>query len=325
MNNYNFVLFSSNEEYSRVSFGNILSKDNVYYQSEFICGNNKFLRKMFLLHYYSPIAKIFKLPQKRVWFSKIFVNPFRSTRPIIFIFFHRWKKIIDEGYIDYLREKFPGCKCVLYLQDLDNARKMDLYLEKKRFDHVMVFEKNIAKQYEIEYYPLVYDDYQSKEKISDRTTDLLFVGGAKNRYEILKGIFDKLTDQGVRCRFYISGMERPDGCNDMNIQFSKKISYADSIKFIKEAKCILDIIPAGTNCSTLRMSEAIAYGNRIITNNEHVMDEPYFQPEYISVYHDPSDIDIEFLKKPFNGVDYINKDEISPQRLLTHLESLFTN
>jgi len=275
-----------------------------------------------LAHYYSKMSNIVNVPFRSIWYSQHYKDEFNNNQKFIFLFFFKWHKIFDGGYIRYLRKKYPGCKCVLFLQDINNAKKLNMEAEKKRFDHIMVFEKNFALEHGIEYYPLVYSEGLKGVHYTYRPYDLTFVGYAKTRYSLVKEICDKITENKLVGCFYLSGFDDIPICDNPQIHFVKRIAYDDNIKLLKRSKCILDIVPSNTNCNTLRVSEAMYYKTKILTNNKHIVEEKYYNPEYISIYKDSSDIDIEFLKKKYVEVNYPYKEEISPVALLKHLEKV---
>ena len=321
MNRY--IFFASSEEYFNVGYGDIMDLSNVHYQVDYLYNTNKILKVIHSIHNFRGIAKKIDLPLKKLWYKKYFPETFIDGTQYIFIFFFQWHRICQEGFINYLREHYPKCKCVLFLQDINNAKKLDISCMKKIFDHVMIFERNYAEQNRIEYYPLVYceglKEYHSKE----RPIDLLFVGGAKGRYEKLKSIYIRLCKEGINCQFYLSRIDQKIDEAYQGIHIVDNVDYYDNIMLLKQSKCVLDIVPKGTNCNTLRMSEAICYGNRVLTNNKYIVDEKYYNPEYISVYSTPEDIDISFLKKAYYDIDYHYKENISPFAFLNHLNELF--
>lgn len=320
---YNYVFFASEEDYLRVAYSDIFNLKNVYYQSEFLYSNTKFKKFLFMVHYSSKLNSIHKIPFKKMWFPYHYnKNHFKNSNKYIFVFFFKWRRVFDAGYLEYLRNEYPNCKCVLFLQDINNAKTLDIKKEKERFDHIMVFEKFFAKEHEIEYYPLVYSEGLINLHYNTRIYDLVFIGGAKGRYKTIKSISEKLKMENLKYCFYISGMQRPTDETDKNIHFVNYLPYEENIRILKQSKCILDIVPPHTNCNTLRMSEAICYQNRVITNNIHIVEESFYDPKLISVYTNPLDIDIDFIKAPYENINYRNRYDISPIALLKHLEQI---
>ena len=324
MNRY--IIFATNEKYYEVGYSEIKRMQNVHFQSDYLYKPGKIRKVLHSLHNFRGVAKLVDIPGKSIWYHQYFAEKHNPNYQYIFLFFHRWQKICCNGFVDYLRKKYPGCKCVLFLQDIDYARKIDMNLVKRTFDHVMLFEKNYAKQCGIEYYPLVYCEGLREIPLDgERPIDLLFVGGAKGRYDKLKKIYDRLESEGINCQFYLSRMDQEILEDEPGIHIVDTVEYEDNIRLLKKSKCVLDIIPSGTDCNTLRLSEAICYRNRVLTNNKNIVNEEFYRTDLISIYSNSDDIDVEFLKKPYTGVDYHYKDKISPEALLKHLENIFRN
>lgn len=324
MNRY--IIFASAEKYFDVGYSEIRNSPNVHYQTDYLYKPGKIRKALHSLHNFRGIAKKVNIPGKSIWYHQYFTEKFDPQYRYIFLFFSQWHKICCDGFVKYLKKNYTGCKCVLFLQDINNAKKLDMGLMKKTFDHIMIFEKNYAKECGIEYYPLVYcEGLREIPLYGERPIDLLFVGGAKGRYDKLKSIYDRLESEGINCQFYLSKIDQKIVDCDPGIHIVDIIEYEDNIRLLKKSKCVLDIIPPGTDCNTLRLSEAICYGNRVLTNNKNIVNEDFYSSELISVYSSSDDIDVEFLKKPYVEVDFRYKDKISPEALLKHLENTFKN
>lgn len=317
-----YIFFASDGEYYRAAYRDILDMDNVRFQVDYLSSSSKVLKILHSLHCFRGLAKYVKLPLRSIWYKFYCPEDPVPGATYFFIFFYRWNTICENGFLDYLRKRYPGCKCILYLQDIDAARKINIDQSKKIFDHVMIFEKNFAKEHGIEYYPLVYSKDADGAEPFERTIDLLFVGKAKGRYETLQSIYDRLTKEGINCQFYLSKMDQEVEDPRSGIHILDIVPYEKNISLLKKSKCILDIVPKGTNCNTLRVNEAICYGNRILTNNKFILEEKYYNAQFISVYQAFNDIDIAFLKQPYETVEYHYIEKLSPKTLLRHLEKV---
>ena len=317
----NYVIFGAEETYYKVGYSDILSNSNVRYIQNFIHEESSFVNKLFLLHHSSKLNHFFSMPFKSMWFRSHFVNDFEQLDQMVFIFFHRWSRIFDSGYIQYLRKRYKNCKCILFLQDINAAKKLDIKKEKDQFDLIMVFDKDFAKQNGIDYYPLVYSEGLKEEPYPERDIDLLFVGKDKGRKDFLYALAQRLSSNNINFQFYISDTDTTNKGND-HIHYFKHVDYFTNIRLIKRSKCILDVVPPNTNCNTLRSDEAIAYRTRILTNNSHIKEESYFNEQYVSIYTDADNIDIPFLKQPYSTIDYHYLDKLSAKELLIHINNL---
>lgn len=312
-----FVIFGSSNDYLRASFKDVAEVDGATYIAGFLPNSSPVSRKI-----HTAIAVVGKSFLRKIWYKKYFPLKYNERDEYVFIFFYNWKEIFQNGYIDYLRKKYPNCKCVLYLGDINNARTLNIEEEKKRFDHVMVFEKNFAKEKDIEYYPLVYSDYRKQVNPEEKKIDLLFVGWAKGRYKFLKGIYDYLTKNRVNCQFYLTRLDE-EVPSDSGIHVRDWVPYSEYVELLKKAKCLLDIVPPNTDCNTLRVNEALSYKCKILTNNENITSEEFYDAKNVSVYKIAEDINIEFLLEEYNNPEYNGYvTKTTPKALIKHLDKV---
>lgn len=314
-----YTIFGSLNEYLRASYKDISKVEGAVYQAGFLPGKPTLVRKIHTAHCLMPKKA---LPGRSMWYKHYFKTKYQEGDEHVFVFFYPWHPIYENGYLDYLRKTYPGCKCVLFLCDIACARKLDMEKQKKLFDHVMVFERNFAREHGIAHYPLVYSDFRHEVKPEDKDIDLLFVGWAKGRYKLLKEIYDRLASEGVNCQFYLT---KPDEevPPESGIHTADWVPYPQYIALMKRAKCVLDIIPPNTDCSTLRMSESMAYSCKVLTNNTRIVYEDFYDPESISAYASPEEIDVEFVKKEYvlpERDEHVKK--MGPRALIQYLDNI---
>lgn len=313
-----YVIYGSNNDYWKVSYKDIDKVSGATYVAGFLPEAPTVVRK-----FHTAMAVRKKLPLRKLWYSAYFSEKYHSSDDYVFVFFQAWQEIFQNGYLDYLRKKYPGCKCVLLLCDINQARKLNIEEQKKNFDQVLVFERIFAREKGIGYYPLVYSDFRSEICSEEKDIDLLFVGWAKGRYKLLKQIYDRLTAEGVNCQFYLTKLDE-EVPEDSGIHTADWVPYDQNISLVKRAKCLLDIVPPNTDCNTLRVNEALSYKCKILTNNTRIISEEFYDPESISVYSAPEDIDIDFLLKPYNDPDYNGYiTKMTPQALINYLDAAF--
>lgn len=317
-----YTIFGSPNDYWVESYRDINKVSGAVYQAGFLPECSSIVRKIHSAHCTASFSAKRKMPLRKIWFSRYFSEKYISGDEYVFVFFYNWFPIFQNGYIEYLKKQYPGCKCVLLLCDINAAGKLDMDEEKKRFDHVMIFERNFAKKHDIEYYPLVYSDYRNEVDIAKKTIDLLFVGWAKGRYTLLKRIYDKLTAAGINCQFYLTKTDEAIS-TDSGIHVADWIPYSQYIDLLKKAKCLLDIVPPNTNCNTLRVNEAMSYKCKILTNNAQIVSEDFYDPKSVSIYAEPEEIDVVFLREQYNAPEYDGYiTKLTPQALIEHLNSV---
>ena len=290
------VIFGDCNDYYLSSYRDISKVEGAIYRPDYLPGRPKLIKKMHTAHCLIPFSVNNKLPFRKMWYKQYFSETYRTGDEYVFTFFYSWYPIFENGYLAYLRRTYPKCKCVLFLCDINCARRLDMDKQKKLFDHIMVFERNFAKEHGIEYYPLVYSDYRSEITVEEKQIDLLFVGWAKGRYNLLKRIYDCLTEAGVNCQFYLTKMDEKV-TEQSGIHIVDWVPYTQYQALLKRTKCLLDIIPEGTDCSTLRVSEAMSHKCKILTNNSRIKYEDFYDADSVSIYSSPENIDVSFLLK----------------------------
>ena len=317
-----YIIFGAVNDYLKASYKDISDAHGAIYQTEFLPDSPTWIKKIHTAHCLSSVAVKKKLPLKKLWYKKYYSKPYQKSDEYVFVFLNLWAPIFQNGYINYLKEKYPGCKCVLFLCDINNARKLNIEEEKKRFDHIMVFERNFAKEHNIAYYPLVYSDFRDEVNLEEKTIDLLFVGLAKGRYKFLKQIYDRLTASGVNCQFYMTKLDK-EGPQASGIHTMDYVPYSQYLELLKKAKCLLDIIPPDTDCNTIRVNEAMSYKCKILTNNEKIVFEEFFDPKSISIYQNLENIDIDFLLEQYVDTDYDGYiTKMGPKALTQYLDKV---
>lgn len=317
-----YVIFGSSNDYLIASYKDIVDVEGAVYRPGFLPEKPRLVRKMHTAHSLTTFAVKNRLPLRSVWYKFYFPQKYQAGDDYVFVFSHPWHPIFENGYLEYLRKKYPGCKFALHLDDINCARKLDMEKQKKLFDHIMVFERNFAKEHNVAYYPLVYSDYRHEIKDEEKDIDLLFVGWAKGRYGLLKQIYDRLTAAGVNCQFYLTKLDEEVPA-DSGIHTADWVPYPQYKELLKRAKCLLDIVPKDTDCNTLRVNEAMSHKCKILTNNTRIVGEAFYDPRCISTYDSPENIDVDFLLKPYHGPNYDGHVEnMGPAALIQYLDQV---
>lgn len=120
--------------------------------------------------------------------------------------------------------------------------------------------------------------------------DFYFLGAAKDRGDIISDLEERLS--AYKCLFIVPSLP------------SRYITYAENIKNIRSSKCIVEIVQHQQYDITLRPLEAIAYGCKLITNNIHIKEYPFYTSNNIFVWgiDNIEDLD-DFLNSPYEVLD----------------------
>ena len=141
---------------------------------------------------------------------------------------------------------------------------------------------------------------------------------AKDRYDTLIELFEKATEEGLKCDFTIVGVPKEKQKYTNVIKYAP-VSYDTAIRGMANAKCIVDIIQDNSTGLTIKNCEALAFGRKLITSNPHVRDVEFYHPENICVYNNQMSIK-EFIETPF--LNYTNSEKMyfAPERLFEKIE-----
>lgn len=327
-NNYNFVIFGSEWDLYKTSYSDIIGKENVVYieRPEPLI-NSGLIKLLFRIHFHKYIFGI-SLPFKRVWNKYYFIDTFKTKRPLCFVFFNSWIRI-DVGLPLYLRKKYPRCKLVWMNQDLIKVqtyaysnKTFDVEKIKCEFDLCLSFDKGDCLTYGFTYHPLVFSEIKYR-KDTEIKSDVYFLGRAKNRLDDIVDVYYYLTHKGLKCDFYIVGVNKEKQKAPDSIHYIESMDYQTNLKMILESKCLLEVMQESGTGFTQRGCEAVCLGKKLLTNNQFIIEEPFYNSKYISTFRSTDDMDEEFVDNIRSNemVDYHYKDRMSPIELLEFIEN----
>lgn len=307
-----YIILSAGQEWNTYSWSAPAKKDNIRFIENLF---PKLLRKFWWRKAFRSklLKNAFWLPFIR---SRLRI---KSSNTVLIVY--DWHPITkDSDIIRKLRNYYPdlhivyvytnisrisGSKTFNIIQDLTNI-----------YDKVFAFDKLDSKKYGFEYSRLVYDvDFHSDDMNFEY--DIFYVGQAKDRLAQLLSIFKKAKLEGLKCKFYITGVKNENKYNHPDIIYNVNISYGEVLKFISKSKAIVDAIQGESTGMTIKTSEAIMLGKKLITTNRNIMDEPYYKSQNIMIYNSDKNENIkEFIRKPL--IPYSDEDRyhFSAQHLL---------
>lgn len=146
-------------------------------------------------------------------------------------------------------------------------KKID-YIKKLDFE-ICTFNHKDSEKYKLTLKNQFYDMYPKNIELGELKFDFYFLGSVKNRMNeinILKQHLDKF-------KIYFHIVETPD----------QIIPYRDNINFIKQSRCIVDLIQKEQTGITLRPLEALAFQKKLITNNINIKTETFYHSKNIFI------------------------------------------
>ncbi len=280
------------------------------------------LQCLYAFHNSRTINKIIPLPFKKLWYPYYFKPQF-DDRPICFVISNF--KFSKEYYL-YLKRKYPNAKFVKIHRDLQKFFPIWYpHLTKEfcdeYFDLSLTFDSGEARKYGM----LYFDEFESKIKIERAPDyplcDVFFAGKAKDRLPILMEVYNRLTSAGVKCNFYLTGVDAENRIPHEGIEYADaQMKYKDMLYRTVNARCILEINQEGANGYTSRFIEAVMYDKKLITNNSFIKSSKFYNPKNICCFDDVSEIPLDFAVEGTENVNFNYNGEFSPIHLIEQID-----
>ena len=162
----------------------------------------------------------------------------------------------------------------------------------------------------------------SKHKLPNRTnyTDTYFVGSIKGgRGQLINDVYKYLSSNGVRCRFDVRSKNVDYLTDGMNHIQGKWIPYTDVLQAIADTDCIIEIMQENQSGATLRYFEAIVYNKKLLSNNPHIVEFPFYDKRWMRTFKRVEEIDLEWLNNKVD-VNYFYNNEFSPINLIQSIK-----
>lgn len=226
--------------------------------------------------------------------------------------------VYTKQYLMWLRRRKPNVHFILYQMD-----PTDLFYSRlceksvlDVFDLIYNISYDDSKKYGHQYWPLILskrEDLQKIYNVSKIQRDLYFCGWGADRAECLQEIYQAGMPKEIKTQFlvYYSDIKKYNGVKFIN----KPISYNENIRNIMQCGCLLELMHEGYTNATQRYPEAVIYNKKLLSNNDAIRNFPYYDERYMKIFHDVSEIDWDWLKRPIE-VDYQYKGDFSPDKLL---------
>lgn len=318
---YNYVILFADDDYWKAILGKELYQHEQIKVYEKAFEGNRFLKMLFRLHWSYSINSKFNLPLKSIWFRKIYNQKFSKERPLCFIYMGANNIRYDGGFTDYVRKRSSKNRQVILHNDLISKKcKYDYRLVRDKVDLATTYDLDEAKKYGISYFcETTYSKLLPEPETVDFKYDVYFLGAAKDRFEKILQVYDKLSNDGLKCLFLIAGVSPEAQVERDGIQYISGISYLENLQYVIESKCILEIIQSDSCDITTRVLEAAAYRRKLLTDCSQC-DEAYFNEGQLQKIGSVEDIDTESLKQDYDPNDFPPKLDMDPMNRIYFIE-----
>ena len=320
-NYYQYNGFDTN----RYIYHDAISQQNVLYIEPKDTFWDHYIRFFFRNEYGIAFRKKLFIPFRKIAFRALLrhVKRIKKTGHNVFVFFYTEPWFFDKkGFLSYIRESFGDVKLVYHITNIiQNIQIGPAYLQ-KYFDLVSTCNRGDSERYRLPFFPnacsyIPFPDNQ------ESNSDCLFVGQAKERLKDLLTVYEILAQKGVRCEFFISGVNEKDQRFGDTIHYNQVLDYDVVLKKVEKTNVLLELLQAGMDSHTLRYPEAVNYGKKLLTNNRSVITEKSYSPQNIRIIQNADDvaaIDVSFFKTPI-AEDYPCRESVSSRSFLTFIQN----
>lgn len=315
---YNFVIAGGTGFYD-AAYSGLKNLPNVRYHSSMLSGvTSKLIRFLIRINFNLKLNRLIRTPFRRIVYKHLYPCSFNNSNPICFIFFESHFAVINTSFITYLKEVYPTAKIVLYMQDIiASLPYYNVEDYRNKFDLIVSYDKGDCDKYAFLYHPTPFSriDFQ----ISEEEIDVFFCGAAKTRYKTILDTYSRLTNNGLKCKFYITGVPEEFRIQGEGLYYDHPITYLQNLKYVAQSKCILEVMQVNADGFTPRLWEAIMYDKHLLTNNSYIQDSIYWNPQAIHLLDDCGDFsfikekisysnDIKITKSPINLLHFIEQN-----------------
>lgn len=192
-----------------------------------------------------------------------------------------------------LKTKLPRAMFVMY--QWDSVEQNDYTHLIKYFDIVKTFDMKDAQKYSIIYQPLFYTNhYKATCKPSENSKyDLVFYGAYhSDRLEIIKEISEISKRLGLvfRSHLYITKLALLKSLVTGSLKFQDikyfktySLPVEEIVNSYKNTKAVLDVELSIQNGLTIRTFEVLGAGIKLVTTNENIKQENFYDENVIMV------------------------------------------
>lgn len=180
---------------------------------------------------------------------------------------------------------------ILYYMNIitsKNEYMMKLFLK----DNIYTFDKNDSNTYDICFMHTPYSDniMLTKNKLE---IDTLFLGRAKSRINEIISLKHLLDSLGLNNRFLVLDTDTKE------IKIDLFMPYYNYLELVSKSKCLIELNQKNQNGCSLRFMESLFLHKKLITNNIHVTEDPYYNENNVYILNNDTRDLKEFINAPY--------------------------
>jgi len=189
---------------------------------------------------------------------------------------------------------------------------------KEIYDVIYSYNRADCVQYGLKYYPTPYSSLPLPPNPSLEDTDVFYCGRAKTRYKVIIDAYNELTNQGLKCDFYLSSV--PESCPGIDgIHYNQNMTYIEYLQHLSHTKALLEVMQEDADGFTPRLWESIMYDKHLITNNQFIKDSVFYNALYMHDLRQSISEASSFITEPVSYSE-TEKERLSPVHFLYDIE-----
>ncbi len=302
------VVLGNTTDWCRINLGDLECVDGAkVINFTYPCPEKGFMTNLIRLHYSPRFKRL--LPLHSIWYS-YFCRYICSDKDddLCLVVYDRNRLANDIGFLTYIRQYYRRLKLVYVFTNVvrfsgANENNFIHHLD-EYYDLIYAFDPSDSIKYNFNYSPLIYSRHNNNKTIN---CNVFYVGRAKDRYDMLISIFERLREIGVERRFFLFNVPPEKQVYSEEITYNQLIPYEKVLNYIEGADCLLDVIQGDSEGMTIKVCEAVFYNKLLITTNQKIKELEFYSPDRILVIEKPEDIIPSFFEKR-NLVRYSEKD-----------------
>lgn len=309
-----YIIIGNETDWCDLSLADRSEYDNIsFFNTKNLIGKDSMLYPLMNLHFSDKLNRYFNAPFKGIW-NKIIVNYLGVDKNNdIYLIIYDWHRLgRNESFLNYIINNYKNVRLVYVFTNIVeySGAKSHNFVHKldKYYSAIMAFDLEDSKRYSFSYSPLVYSK-KLKNNIQE-TSDVFYLGKAKDRYNMLIEVFEQLKRFDLKCDFTIADVSDTEKFYKEEIKYinyRNYIPYEEAVKKLSSSKCLLDVIQGDSTGLTIKTCEAIYHNKKLITTNKHIKDYSFYDnnKENILIIESAEDL-IESFFKYKNDVSYTN-------------------
>ena len=229
-------------------------------------------------------------------------------------------------YLKTFKKKHSNVKLYALVTDSMHASSPHMNLVREKlfsdvWDRVLTYDKYDAEEYGFTWFGYSYYSSYDFVEPDPVESDIYYVGYDKGgRENLVKEIFRNLQKNQCNCRFDVVASQTSMKDSSF-VYMEEKISYPQVVSRVKSSNCILEILQENQESQSIRYFEAIIYNRKLLTNNRHIQELPYYDARYMKYFNSIADIDFEWVRNKDN-IDYQYDGRFSPLRIVDYIAGI---